>query len=173
MRILVIGGTGFISSRIVEKLLAAGHEVTSFTRGKSTKNFKKKRNLLYEFGDRHDEIKMKEIAAKNFDAVYDMIAYEAYESELMTKIFKEKTGHFIHCSTISVYMISNDVTCPITEDQWQAPAMDYDPRNPFGMDYGINKRKCEEILWENYDEKKFPVTILRPTFVSGPFGSWQ
>jgi nucleoside-diphosphate-sugar epimerase len=46
--------------------------------------------------------------------------------------------------------------------------MEYFPNNPFGMDYGINKRKCETVLWNFHDEKYFPVTCLRPTFVSGP-----
>jgi nucleoside-diphosphate-sugar epimerase len=41
-------------------------------------------------------------------------------------------------------------------------------RSPFGWDYGINKIKCENVLWKNHDEKSFPVSMLRPTYVSGP-----
>jgi nucleoside-diphosphate-sugar epimerase len=79
-----------------------------------------------------------------------------------------KIGRFIHCSTISVYMVSSQVECPITEDQHKRPVMDFWARNPFGMEYGMKKRECEDVLWNAHDEKKFPVSMLRPTFVSGP-----
>jgi nucleoside-diphosphate-sugar epimerase len=46
--------------------------------------------------------------------------------------------------------------------------MEYNPRNPFGMDYGINKRRCEEVIWESYSKSGLPVTVIRPTFVCGP-----
>jgi nucleoside-diphosphate-sugar epimerase len=36
------------------------------------------------------------------------------------------------------------------------------------MDYGIKKRQCEDILWRAHDEKLFPISMLRPTYVSGP-----
>ena len=34
MRILIVGGTGFLSSALVAENLAAGHEVTIVTRGR-------------------------------------------------------------------------------------------------------------------------------------------
>ena len=46
--------------------------------------------------------------------------------------------------------------------------MKYWSRNPFGMDYGINKRRCEDVIWEAHDDKLLPVTVIRPTFVCGP-----
>ena len=41
-------------------------------------------------------------------------------------------------------------------------------RNPFGMQYGIDKRACERVLWDAHHDVQFPVSMLRPTFVSGP-----
>jgi nucleoside-diphosphate-sugar epimerase len=167
MKILIIGGTGFISSSITVKLLEKGHLVTVLTRGKTTARVTHP-DIKYLYGDRDNADTLRTAAAERFDAVYDMIAYTPEQSETAVKIFRGNTGRFIHCSTISVYMISNDITIPITEDQDKAPVMEYYSRNPFGMDYGINKRKCEEILWKHYDPKKFPVSMVRPTFVSGP-----
>ena len=103
-----------------------------------------------------------------YDVIYDMVAYEPAQSELSASVFYGCTGHFIHCSTVSVYMISDQVQCPVTEDQAGRARMKHWPENPFGMDYGIGKRACEEILWKKHNAKDFPVTILRPTFVSGP-----
>lgn len=170
MKILVIGGTGFISGRVVQKLLENDHHVTIFTRGRSPNPLPKHDHLEYLVGDRHDELNFKEtLRHRTFDAVYDFIAYEPAASELAAKIFRAQVGRFIHCSTVSVYMVSEAIQCPISEDQDHTPLMPYWDRNPFGMDYGIQKRQCEQVLWQAHDELAFPVTVLRPTFVSGPF----
>jgi len=168
MKILILGGTGFISSRITGKLLERGHKITLFNRGK------RKSDLLHENldiinGSRNNKRDLEEAAESGvYDVVYDMIAYEPQETKNAVEVFRNQIGRFIHCSTISVYMISNDVVLPVTEDQDKAPVMDYFPRNPFGMQYGIDKRGCEDILWQNHNKKSFPVTVIRPTFVSGP-----
>lgn len=166
MKILILGGTGFISSRVVPKLLAAGNEVHIFTRGRS-KLDSDAENLKHIIGDRNNAEDLFSAARNEYDAVYDFIAYRPEDTRNAVKAFKEKVGRFIHCSTISVYMISNEITTPVTEDQFRAPVMEFWARNPFGMGYGINKRRCEEILW-NEHSRTFPVTIIRPTFVCGP-----
>ncbi|MEW6651969.1 MAG: NAD-dependent epimerase/dehydratase family protein [Bacteroidota bacterium] len=169
MKILVIGGTGFISSILVEFLLERNHSVFLLTRGKSKNKFENDHRVKIFRGDRNDENVLREItAAQNFDVVYDMIAYEPGDSATAYEIFNGRIGRFIHCSTVSVYMISNNVSCPITEDQANSQIMPYFTRNPFGMDYGIKKRECEKYLWNVHNEKLFPVTIIRPPYVCGP-----
>ena len=65
-------------------------------------------------------------------------------------------------------MVSEEVRCPISEYQDKLPLMPHWPRNPFGMDYGINKRLCEDVLWEAHEDGVLDVSMLRPTFVCGP-----
>ena len=169
MDILVIGGTGFISGHLVKKLLHANHSVTILTRGISQCSLFDSSRMKVIIGDRNQESSLRKAIEKTtFDVVFDMVAYEREQSAAAVKVFQGKVGRFIHCSTVSVYMVSNEVQCPITEDQDKTPLMEYFARNPFGMDYGIKKRQCEEILWAAHDEKTFPVTMLRPTYVSGP-----
>ncbi|MBN2413087.1 NAD-dependent epimerase/dehydratase family protein [candidate division KSB1 bacterium] len=169
MNILVIGGTGFISGSTVKILLEKEHHVTVFTRGKSKNMLPEHPNLRMVYGDRN---RISDLAGavgyRIYDAVYDFVAYLPRESELAIRVLRGKTKRFIHCSTVSVYMVSNEIQCPITEDQANAPLMPFQPRNPFGMDYGILKRQCEDVLWRAHDEKQFPVSMLRPPFVSGP-----
>jgi nucleoside-diphosphate-sugar epimerase len=167
MKILVIGGTGFISSRLVELLVEAGHNVTVLTRGITSRPLPDGVDFL--IGDRSSELTLESvIGRKFFDAVFDMVAYLPQESAAAVRVLKGRVARFIHCSTISVYMVSDKVECPITEDQDRAPVMNFWGRNPFGMEYGIRKRECEDLLWKAHDEKNFPVSMLRPTFVSGP-----
>jgi len=169
MKVLIIGGTGFISTRLAAKLLQAGHEVSILRRGKSQSRLPQVKNLSHLTGDRSDEGSFRQALGKTtFDAVYDMVAYTPEESELAVRTLEGRCGRFIHCSTISVYMVSYEVQCPITEEQDKGALMDFFPRNPFGMEYGVNKRKCEAVLWNAHDEKRFPVSMLRPTYVCGP-----
>ncbi len=169
MKIFIIGGTGFISRNIVDILLERGHEVTIFTRGKSPIPFEKNKNLYFETGDRNSKTDLEQaVAGKNFDAAIDMTAYTADQSEIAIEVLKGRVGRFIHCSTVSVYMVSDDIKNPITEDQDKGELMPDFPRNPFGMGYGINKRRSEELLWSEHDPSSFPVTMLRPVFVCGP-----
>ena len=170
MKILIIGGTGFISSYLCRELVKRKHEVILFNRGKSLPVLPVPDNVKRITGDRNNPLDLKKtIQGKGFyDVVYDMTAYQVEQTRTAVDIFYGKTARFIHCSTVSVYMISYKVRCPITEDQDQRDLMPYFPRNPFGMDYGIQKRKCETILWQNHDPDTFPVSMLRPTYVSGP-----
>jgi nucleoside-diphosphate-sugar epimerase len=169
MKILLIGGTGFISSWIVKKLLERDHEVTVATRGRTVPHGYEAAKVKFAVVDRSSrESLSRGIGRATFDAVIDMVAYRPEESKAAIEALKGKSGRFVHCSTISVYMVSYEVQCPITEDQDKGRVMEYFPRNPFGMDYGLKKRECESVLWDAHDENTFPVTMLRPTFVCGP-----
>ena len=169
MNILIIGGTGFLSSRIAEKLLSKGHNITLLVRGKTKSKFVGNKNLSLIYGDRNDKKILSELVSKHkFDIVYDMIAYTENDSQTAIDVFNNKIGRFIHCSTISVYMLAKDVRLPVTEDQINLPLMEPFHRSPFGWDYGINKIKCEDVLRKYHNYKSFPVSILRPTYISGP-----
>lgn len=169
MNILIIGGTGFISNRVSEKLLLRGHKLTLLNRGNTKTKLREKRNLSFVYGDRNNKRILSELVSKEkYDVVYDFIAYNENDSLTAVEVFKNKIGRFIHCSTISVYMLQKDVKIPVTEDQINLPLMKEFKRSPFGWDYGIDKIKCENVLWKSHDEKKFPVSMLRPTYVSGP-----
>jgi nucleoside-diphosphate-sugar epimerase len=167
MNLLVIGGTGFISSRLVSMLADAGHDVTVVTRGVSGRATPDGVRSIR--ADRHDVRAIgRAIGGGTFDAVYDMIAYTPDESMAALSLFADRTPRLVHCSTISVYMVSNEARCPVTEDQDRLPLMEHWPDNPFGMDYGIHKRACEDVLWAAHDRGDVQVTMLRPTFVGGP-----
>ena len=169
MNILIIGGTGFISSRLSEKLLLRGHKLTLLNRGNTKTELTEKQNLSFVYGDRNDKRILSELVSKQkFDVVYDMVAYNENDSKTAVDVFKNKIGRFIHCSTISVYMLQQDVRIPVTEDQINLPLMKEFKKSPFGWEYGVNKIKCENVLWKNHDDRSFLVSMLRPTYVSGP-----
>lgn len=168
MNILVLGGTGYISGTLVRSLLTGGHRVTIVTRGRQpSPSIAEGPEVLT--ADRSNILALsRAIGRRTFDAVYDIIAYLPEESRGAAGLFRGRVGRFIHCSTISVYMVSDRVQCPVTEEQDKSALMTFWDRNPFGMQYGIDKRRCEEVLWDAHHDTQFPVSMLRPTFVSGP-----
>lgn len=169
MKILIIGGTGYISGYLAHHLVEAGHAVTIMTRAITQNPLFPHEKVTCLQADRRNELSFR-AAVRNttFDAVYDMISYHPEHSEIAVRVLCGKVGRFIHCSTVSVYMVSDQVRCPIIEDQDTLPVMPSWDRNPFGMEYGILKRRCEDVLWKVHDEKSFPVSMLRPTYVCGP-----
>jgi len=169
MKILILGGTGFISGALVRRLLASGHRVSIVTRGRRRPGAVPSGDLEALAVDRSNIHALKGVlGGRTFDAVYDLIAYLPEESRSAVELFRGRVGRFIHCSTISVYMVSDRIQCPVSEDQDEAPMMTFWDRNPFGMQYGIDKRACERVLWDAHHDVHFPVSMLRPTFVSGP-----
>jgi len=169
MKILIIGGTGFISSQLVHSLLQENHQVTILTRGRTRSPDLHHPKLAALIADRRSESAMRNaVGSQTFDVVYDMVAYRPEDSRSAVEVFRGRVGRFIHCSTISVYMVSYEVQPPITEDQDKGALMEFFPRNPFGMTYGIQKRACEGVLWDAHHETAFPVSMLRPIYVCGP-----
>lgn len=174
MKIFMIGGTGFISSNIVKKLLKEKHEVTILTRGKSAISLFDKSQVNFVHGERSDKSLLKKISNENkFDVLFDMIAYKPNESSEIVDIFSGKISRLIHASTISVYMVSDKIRNPIKESDDKHPLMKFWDRNPFGMQYGIDKRKCEDILWKAHNEGKISVSMIRAPYVCGPHDPMQ
>jgi nucleoside-diphosphate-sugar epimerase len=170
MKILFIGGTGLISSACSELVLERGHELFILNRGVSKKHpFPAGAHLLV--GDVHADLTHLEglLQDRQFDAVVDWIAFAPDDIERDIQLFSGKTGQFVFISSASAYQkpLSHYL---VTED---TPLV-----NPY-WDYSRNKIACEERLQQEYRQRGFPITIVRPSLTYGPsqiplcVGSWQ
>ena len=150
MDVLVIGGTGNISSSVVSELLRRGHQVFVAARGTSHNDVPADVRLIacdrYDLASFHAAV-----APYEFDAVIDMISFTAEHAEQAVGVFRGRTGHFVHCSTAVVYGTKFE-SLPVTEDH---PRLAQDV-------YGSNKALAEDVLWDAHDPGNFPITILRP-----------
>lgn len=153
-RVLVIGGTGLISSAIVRDLLRRRVEVTVLNRDQST-NRPLPSGVHRLTGDRRDadDFRTKLRAAGRFDAIIDMVCYDPADAAAMVHTCEGMAGHVIFCSTVDVYAKPDGPSRhPMQEDEPQC-----------GMnDYGRNKVACERIFTDAAARGAFPVTILRP-----------
>ena len=92
MRVLIIGGTGLISTAIVDQLLERGDDVTIVNRGVTAVRFAGAERVRVLRGDRHDfaafEQQMRDETARHrFDAVIDMVAFQPAEAESLLRAF--------------------------------------------------------------------------------------
>ncbi|MEK7475668.1 MAG: NAD-dependent epimerase/dehydratase family protein [Candidatus Coatesbacteria bacterium] len=159
MNTLVIGGTGLISGAIVRELRRKGHRVTVFHRGRHPLGLQGVAEII---GDRQDR-RLFEAAmrALSFDAVVDMISFSREDAASAFRAFHERVRHFIHCSTVcAVGVPTRQVICDETE-----------PYHPVSG-YGRGKADGERFLLAMWRQKRFPVTIFRPSHTYGPGGGW-
>ena len=160
MKILIIGGTGLISTAITGQLIALGMDVTLYNRGKSEARIPDGAKTIH--GDRKEylafENQMHE--AGHFDCVIDMVGFAPDDALSVVRAFSGRIGHFIFCSTVCTYG-GPASRYPIREDE---------PRLPIGS-YGANKVKCEDILMSAGDRGDFPVTVMRPSQTYGEGGT--
>lgn len=158
MKILIIGGTGLISTAITRFLQQRGDEVIHYNRGQANSQLAATPATLH--GDRKDfaafEAQMAE--AGFFDCVIDMIGFVPAEVESDVRAFRGRTSHFIFCSTVDVYTKAPQ-QYPITE------VAEREPQPSFS--YAYAKAQCERILEEAHQRGDFPVTIIRPAYTYG------
>ena len=172
MKILIIGGTGTISSAITRQLSETGHDLWLLNRG--TRKNEVPANVHQVICDIDDEATvLASIEGEMFDAVCEFIGFVPAQVERDIRLFRGRTSQYVYISSASAYNkpAANHV---ITEGTTLA--------NPYWQ-YSRNKIACEELLMKEYRDTGFPITIVRPshtycergvpTSVHGPKGSWQ
>ncbi|HYB71352.1 MAG TPA: NAD-dependent epimerase/dehydratase family protein [Candidatus Bathyarchaeia archaeon] len=160
MRVLVMGGTEFISLHLLRALGARGHQVTVFNRGRHPDRLPAGVALIA--GDRKDHAGLRErLRGQRFDAVFD-VAYAPTLAEDVTALVDALPGepHVIFVSTCRVYDHARPI--PYAEDT---------PRNLYWGEYARHKIGGEDALLERHRSRGLPVTIVRPTHVMGPLNT--
>ncbi|MGH9830288.1 MAG: NAD-dependent epimerase/dehydratase family protein, partial [Blastocatellia bacterium] len=165
MKILFIGGTGFISTAVSRQAVASGHELFLLNRGQRTRKVAGSHSLT---ADIHKPQEIRDaLQGTQFDVVVDWIAFTQDDIERDLALFRGKVKQYIFISSASAY---------------QKPPSDYlitestPLYNPY-WDYSRNKIACEERLLRAYREDGFPATIVRPSLTYDPnfpiaIGGW-
>lgn len=172
MRVLVIGGSGYLGKRIVQRLAERGDDVTAVSRGRLATTMPDRVRRLHL--DRQDRPAFEAaFQAEHFDAVIDIIAYDAEDIASSVRAFGGRVQQYILTSTMAAYHDAFRLA-PLREedaDLRYIPTPD-DPADTalhptLGHAYGIGKRQAELKLLE-LEASVFNMTILRPPIVVGP-----
>ncbi|MFP5225387.1 MAG: NAD-dependent epimerase/dehydratase family protein [Actinomycetota bacterium] len=163
MRLLILGGTGFLGYHTTRSALDAGHEVSLFNRGKSRPDeFGEVERLI---GDRvAGDIAALE-AVDGLDAVIDCTGYLPSQVKASAQLLRARSRRYLFVSTISVYDMGS-AEVPITEDAPLAQMPDgVDESKVSPETYGPLKVRCEQ---EARDAFGNDAVIVRPGLIVGP-----
>ena len=172
MKILIIGGTGTISSAITRQLAASGHDLWLLNRGNRKSEIPAGVRQVTVDINQEEEV-LRAIDGMQFDAVCEFIGFVPSQVKRDIRIFSGRTRQYVYISSASAYhkparnYIVNEGTS-LVNPYWQ---------------YSRDKIACERLLMDCYRETGFPVTIVRPSHtycersipvgLHGTKGSWQ
>jgi len=159
LRILILGGTGFIGPYQVQYALDRKHKVTLFNRGKTNSTlFPKVPRLIGDrnLPDGHDALKK-----GTWDVVIDNPTANPTWVRGAGQALKGRVGQYLFVSTISVF---SDNSKPVDENGPLNTPSDIDaPYN--AQAYGSNKVRSEMEAKTQFGDN---VTIVRPGLIVGP-----
>lgn len=146
-KVLLIGGTGTISTPICEKL-AEDESIDLYVLNRGHRPLPSGAKQI--IGDMNDIELMKEVAnTHHFDVVVNFIVFMPEQAKAQIEVFKGLVKQYIFISTVVTY--NHETAVCISENHEQGNIY---------SNYGRNKTLCEKIFLE---EKDFPVTIVRPS----------
>ena len=157
MRILVLGGSVFLSRAVAEEAVARGHEVTCACRGTSGS---------LPAGVAHVELdRARSSSATALDAAYDAVVDVARQpSWVRAAVAAVSDAHWVFVSTINVYADESTPggrpgTLPLREPVWDDTDLSTDPDA-----YGPMKVACEAIVRDGATS----AAVVRPGLIVGP-----
>jgi len=159
LRVLILGGTGFLGPQIVGAALDGGHQVTLFNRGKTSPGMFS--DLETIIGDRDGDLAG--LKGRRWDAVVDTSGYVPRLVGDSARLLAESVNRYIFISSVSVYaslaQSGVDETAAVgTLDDPTVETIDADT-------YGPLKALCEQAVGQIYGDR---ATIIRPGLIAGP-----
>src|SRR5689334_24394233 len=101
VNILLIGGTGNISTAAAQLAMERGFELTLLTRGMRNVSFSGARSIHCAIAD--EPAVQAAIGNSSFDAVVDWIAYTPADIQRDLRLFRGRTSQYVFISSASCY----------------------------------------------------------------------
>ncbi len=161
LRILILGGTGFIGPHEINYALSRGHTVTMFNRGKTAPGLFP--NVETLIGDRDDQLDA--LKGRDWDAVIDNSGFYPRHARLSAELLHGHVGKYMFVSSISAYAD----TLTLDDDEFTAAyAVMADPTDesepPYGPSYGARKALCEQEVAKVFGDDAINI---RPGIITG------
>ncbi|HEV8370708.1 MAG TPA: NAD-dependent epimerase/dehydratase family protein [Pyrinomonadaceae bacterium] len=176
MKVLIIGGSGFIGQHVTRQLAGCGHEVINFHRGGTSsassagiRDIKGNRNDLHSFREEFRTILP--------EVVIDMIAMSEADGQTLLNTFRGVAQRLVVISSADVYRNyellrgvaeaapdPNPITenSPLRENLFPYRARAKDEHDPF---YNYDKILVERVVM---NDSELPTSVLRLPAIYGP-----
>lgn len=150
MNILIIGGSGILSSAVVDQCIDKGYNVTMMNRGNNSAYTNESANLI--ICDARDESAVrKKTSGTHFDVVIDFIVFNLEQLKRSLSLFGNIADQYIFISSAQAYN---------TSIQKEHVETDETPQPLWS--YSVNKDICEKYLQSYCKEHRINYTIVRP-----------
>jgi len=172
VRVFITGGTGFIGSRLTERLLSENNEIVLLTRNSSSLASADNHSVSIIIGDILNKASVKD-GMKGCDLVFHLAAYTkpwAHDPGLISEINVMGTINVLEaaleCGVKRVVMTSTAGTMAFSSDGNPVDES-VDPDLPFNTLYAKTKFEAEIAAIEFF-KRGLDVVIVNPTRVYGP-----
>lgn len=166
MDILVLGGTVFLSRAVAASGVLHGHNVTTFSRGKTGNPVSGAQQLT---GDRTDPDSLRQLAGMKFDLVFDT-GYVPEVVRASAELLEPNTGHYVFASTINTFKgwpeAANYQALGEFDGDPDAVANQLPDDLAEGGAYGWRKVAAERAILRSFGVKR--TSILRAGLIVGP-----
>ncbi|MCD0446121.1 NAD-dependent epimerase/dehydratase family protein [Glycomyces sp. A-F 0318] len=154
-RVLVLGGTAYLSRTIARTAVERGHRVTVAARGVSGEP---PEGVEFVSIDRGSAEGVEALRGGEFDAVFDVARMPAHVGPVLD-VLADGAGYWSFVSTISVYA-RNDVVSGEVHEPTATDSADPSPEV-----YGASKVACENLVRERLGDRAL---VTRPGLIVGP-----
>ena len=160
LRILILGGTGFIGPFQVRYARGRGHTVTLFNRGRTNPDlFPEVEKLI---GDRNGQLDA--LRGRSWDVVIDNSRSNPEWVRMSAELLKDSVDRYFYVSSRSAYADTRQI--PMTA---AAPTFTYETagvargaeRLPYGLAKALSEREAQRIFVRR-------TNIMRPGLIIGP-----
>ncbi len=157
MRMLILGGTGFVGRAIIHEAITRGWEVTALNRGHSTVPA----GVDSRVGDRTAPGGLAAIAEGEWDLVVDTWSWAPSAVRDAAALLASRAGRYVYISSRSVY-------------RWPAPAgagesapvVDGSPDDDHADEYARAKAGAEAAVIAAFGDRSL---LIRPGLILGPY----
>ncbi|MEM1175138.1 MAG: NAD-dependent epimerase/dehydratase family protein [Pseudomonadota bacterium] len=164
LKILFLGGTGFLGPHTVQYAMDRGHEVTLFNRGQSNTDLFPELEKLVGNRDPDVDDGLSALKGRDFDAVIDTSGYVPRIVGASSQLMADQTEHYLFVSTICQYDGWLEGPQFRTEETPRATLEDPTTED-VGTHYCALKGYCERAAEEAMPGR---VTQIRPGLIVGP-----
>ncbi|HKE17789.1 MAG TPA: NAD-dependent epimerase/dehydratase family protein [Kofleriaceae bacterium] len=185
LKILILGGTGFLGPKTIDAAAARGHQITIFNRGKREKHLPLAVEVEHLYGNRDPELPadderspdgkllhpdgtpkgLEQLQGRTWDVVIDNSGYFPRMVKASAGLLRDHASQYIYISSISAY----DENPAAGGDENTRLATLADPTvETMGAEfenYGGLKVLCERAAAEVFGDR---ATIVRPGYIVGP-----